>query len=177
MPAIALRSPDQGYWELSGNGADKLIEALSRRIDIDRLIPDVRARNLLVAASGGGIREFFRLSETCTLDARGSTITLEDIQGTLRRQRSQIRNLIDANNWWPALSAIATTKRMTSDAAQQEVVFQRLAFQYNGEVWYDVQPLVADLLATEAEAEVKVAAGSARKKARRGAAKKRKARE
>ena len=146
MPTISLRSRDQGYWEFSGNGREKLIEALGKRIDIDRLIPDPEARNLLAAASGGGIREFFRLAQTCTLDAEGDTITVDDLLGTLKRQRSEFRNRIDANNWWPALKAIATTKRMTSDAAQQEVVFQRLAFQYNGDIWYDVHPLVADLL-------------------------------
>jgi len=178
MPTISLRSKDQGYWGFSGNGREKLIEALGKRIDIDRLIPDSEARSLLVAASGGGIREFFRLAQTCTLDAAGDSITSDDVQGTLKRQRSEFRNRIDANNWWPALRAIADSKRMTSDAARQEVVFQRLAFQYNGEIWYDVHPLVADLLLAGAaespgRSSASAVAPSARKAGRGGSRKER----
>lgn len=146
MPTVKLREPHQGYWEFSGDGRDKLLQALANRINLDRLIPDPDHRDRLVAASGGGIRELLNLAQDASLDAAGDTITREDVDTTLRRWKSVLRAQIDACGWWEALASIATTKRVTEDSKQQDVVFQRLAFQYNGEIWYDVSPLVADLL-------------------------------
>jgi len=146
MPTVKLREKQQGYWEFSGEGRAKLLEALGRRIDIDKLIPDEVARNRLISASGGGIRELLDLAQDATLDAVGGVITMEDLNRTLQRRSSGLRNQIDANGWWDALAAIANTKRLSEDPKQLEVVFQRLAFQYNGDVWHDVHPLVSELL-------------------------------
>ena len=86
------------------------------------------------------------MTQSATLDATGAVITADDVELTLNRHRSWLRNRIDANGWWEALAEIAATKRLSDDPKQLDVVFQRLAFQYNGDVWYDVHPLVSDLL-------------------------------
>ena len=145
MPTIKLREPDQGYWEISGKGHEKLLEVLAKRIDLERLIPDIAVRHRLVSASGGGIRELLSLAQSATLDAAGETITADDLEVTLSRQQHILRNKADYNGWWPALQQIAKTKRLTNVPEQQAVVFQRLAFQYNGKIWHDVHPLISDL--------------------------------
>ena len=146
MPTVKLREKNQGYWEFSGEGRSKLLEALRKRIDLEKLIPEATARDRLVSASGGGIRELLEMTQSATLDATGAVITADDVELTLNRHRSWLRNRIDANGWWEALAEIAATKRLSDDPKQLDVVFQRLAFQYNGDVWYDVHPLVSDLL-------------------------------
>ena len=146
MPTVKLREKNQGYWEFSGEGRSKLLEALRKRIDLEKLIPDATARDRLVSASGGGIRELLEMTQSATLDATGAVITADDVELTLNRHRSWLRNRMDANGWWEALAEIAATKRLSDDPKQLDVVFQRLAFQYNGDVWYDVHPLVSDLL-------------------------------
>jgi hypothetical protein len=146
MPTVKLREPSQGYEQFSGTGREALLDALGRRIDLDRLMPDPAARNRLVSASGGAIRELLELAQDATLDADGDCITLADVNRTLDRRRNRLRDRIDANGWWDTLATLAETKRLDKAPEFLEVVYQRLAFQYNGKVWYDVHPLIAELL-------------------------------
>lgn len=145
MPTVKMREKHQGYFEPSGRGRDTLLEALGKRIDVAALIPDPAAQTRLALASGGAIREFLELAQDATLDAAGDTITLADVNRTLERRRQRLRDRIDANGWWDVLVEIAKNNRLSSGDAYLEVLFQRLAFQYNGEIWYDVHPLVSEL--------------------------------
>ncbi len=145
MPTVRLREKQAPYGEFSGPGRGLLLQALGKRIDVDRLIPDKMAKNRLIMASGGAIRELFELVQDATLEASGEVITPNDVERTLDRHRQRLRDRIDANGWWKTLRSIAKTKRLAEDSAFLEVLFQRLAFQYNGEVWYDVHPLIAEL--------------------------------
>ena len=58
---VRLRKRDQRYDEFDGPGRDLLEKALSRRIDLNAVIPDHAARNRLIAASGGAVRELLEL--------------------------------------------------------------------------------------------------------------------
>ena len=145
MPTVRLRNKDQTYFEFSGPGHDLLLEALGKRIDVDTLIPDKRAQDRMIAASGGAIRELLEIAQDATLEASGESITPEDVEKVLSRRRQRLRDRIDANGWWDTLLTIAKTKRLSQDNSFLDVLFQRLAFQYNGEVWYDVHPLVTEL--------------------------------
>ncbi len=145
MPTVKLRGRDSGYWDITDPGREILRSALARRIDIDRLIPSVQDQDRIIAASGGAIRELLELARDATLEANGETITGSDIDGVLERRRQRYRDRIDANGWWDALAKIAKTKRLSEDEECLQVLFQRLAFQYNGELWYDVHPLISDL--------------------------------
>lgn len=146
MPTVKLREKTQGYAEFSGAGRDLLLAALGKRIDLPKLIPDMQAQNRLVSSSGGAIRELLELAQDASLRADGSHITLDDVNRVLDYRRSRMRDRIDANGWWDTLAQIARTKRIDKGSDFLEVIFQRLVFQYNGEVWYDVHPLVAELL-------------------------------
>jgi hypothetical protein len=63
MNTVRLRRPDQPYDAFDGPGRDLLLAALGRRIDLAQLLPDSRARDRLVTASGGAIRELLSLVE------------------------------------------------------------------------------------------------------------------
>lgn len=145
MPTVKLRGKEQPYSEFSGPGRDRLLEALGKRINMDKLIPDEQARNRLVTASGGAIRELLELAQDATLEADGEAITPVDVDRVLNRRRQRLRDRIDANGWGEILKKIALTKRLGEEPEYLEVLFQRLAFQYNGEIWYDVHPLIAEL--------------------------------
>lgn len=145
MPTVKMRAKHEKYFEPSGPGRDTLLEALGKRIDVAMLIPEPAAQTRLALGSGGAIREFLELAQDATLDAAGETITLADVNRTLERRRQRLRDRIDANGWWDVLVDIARKKRLSSGDQYLEVLFQRLAFQYNGEIWYDVHPLVSEL--------------------------------
>jgi histone H3/H4 len=145
MPTVKLRERGSGYWNITDPGREILRSALARRIDIDRLIPSTQDQDRLITASGGAIRELLEMARDATLEANGETITGSDIERVLERRRQRYRDRIDANGWWDALAKIAKTKRLSEDEDCLQVLFQRLAFQYNGELWYDVHPLISDL--------------------------------
>ena len=145
MPTVKMREKHHGYFQPSGPGRDALLAALAKRIDVDALIPDPEARTRLALASGGAIREFLELAQDATLDAAGETISLADVNRTLERRRQRLRDRVDANGWWDVLVEIARTKRLAAGDEYLEVLFQRLAFQYNGDIWYDVHPLISEL--------------------------------
>ena len=45
----------------------------------------------------------------------------------------------------PTLVTIARDKQISDDPRAFEVLFYYLAFKYNGEGWYDIHPLVAEI--------------------------------
>lgn len=96
-------------------------------------------------ASGGAIRELLELAHDSVLDVDRLPITLPQVERVLERRRQKLRDRIDVNGWLEPLVAIARSKRLTEDPKCLEVLFQRLAFHYDGEVWYDVHPLVTEI--------------------------------
>ncbi len=147
MPTIKLREKDHS--EFSGPGKECLLNVLKKRIDVDLLIPDTNVQDRLIAASGGAIRELLKIAQDATLDADGETIAKEDLERTLDRIRQRFRDRIDTNGWWNVLRNIKQNKRLDEAKGNLDVLYQRLAFHYNGENWYDVHPLVAELLNSE----------------------------
>lgn len=145
MNTVRLRRREQPYDAFDGPGRELLLAALSQRMDIDRLLPDGRARDRLVMASGGAIRELLSLVVDAALLADGDEITLADIERVVQGKKQRLRDLINANGWWDTLAKIARDKEISEDRACMDVLFHRLALKYNGEGWYDVQPLVAEL--------------------------------
>lgn len=145
MNTVRLRRPDQPYDAFDGPGRDLLLQALDRRIDLHRLIPDRRAHDRLIIASGGAIRELLSLVVDAALNADGETLTLGDVEYAIQRKKQKLRDLINANGWWPTLAAIAREKQIVSDAACLDALYHRLVLKYNGDGWYDVLPLLAEL--------------------------------
>jgi hypothetical protein len=143
---VRLRKPDQRYDEFDGPGRDLLEKALARRIDLDLLIPDRELRDQLIAASGGSIRELLELVALSARFATGAAIGEADVERALARRMQRMRDQINVNGWWPALRSIAETKQLSADRESLAVVFYGLAFKYNGKGWYDVHPLVDELM-------------------------------
>lgn len=147
MSTLKLREKDQGYQEFTDDrvGYDLLLAALTKRVDVDKLLPEQRARERLISASGGAIRNLFQLTQEAALVASGDTITLNNVEAAARRMRAGMRDRINANGWATTLAKIAVTKQTHEDLNCMTVLFQQLALKYNGETWYDVHPLVAEI--------------------------------
>ena len=145
MPTVRLRRRHDAHDQTWGPGRDVLLAALGKRIDLDELIPDEKARDRLVFASGGAIRELLDIACDVSLEAEGPALSLGSVESVLRRRRSWLHTIILSNGWADTLARIGAEKRLHDDARCQQVLFQRLAFEYNGETWYDVHPLVAEI--------------------------------
>lgn len=143
--AIRLRKPDQAYDSFDGPGRDLLEQALAHRINLDIVIPEKAARDLLISSSGGAIRELLDLVSQSALLARGEVITEADAERAVVKRRQRLRDLINANGWMKTLVTIARDKQISADPKAFEVLFRYLAFKYNGDGWYDVHPLVTEI--------------------------------
>lgn len=145
MNAVRLRSRDQPYDAFDGPGRELLLKALGLRVDMDRLIPDTRARDRLVVASGGSIRELLALVVDAALSADGESLTFGDVECAVRLKKQRMRDLVNANGWWGTLAAVAREKQIVSSDDCLSVLYHRLVRKYNGEGWYDVLPLLTEL--------------------------------
>jgi DNA polymerase III gamma/tau subunit len=145
MNTVRLRRQDQPYEAFDGPGRDLLLDALRKRMDLDTLIPDPRARDRLVTASGGAIRDLLSLVVDAALITDNNQLTLADVEYAVQRKKQRLRDLINANNWWGTLAAIAREKQLVRDDACLTVLYHRLVLKYNGTGWYDVVPIVAEL--------------------------------
>ena len=160
MPSVRLRGPKDPYDALVGEGPKLLLDALGYRIDLDTLIPDQAARDRLVIASGGSIRELLEVTSDATLLADGESLTRDDVERAIKRRGARMRDVINANGWLDALVDIACTHQIRSDAAYLSLLHHRLAFKYNEENWYDAHPLayeIAEFQAAMAQREAEEA--------------------
>jgi hypothetical protein len=142
---VRLRTPQQRYDEFDGPGRNLLEQALAKRIHLDTMIPEKDARDRLIAASGGAIRELLELTSLAAEFTRGEVITEQDVERALAYRKQRMRDQINVNAWWPALREIHETKQVSADPACLNVLFYRFAFKYNGDGWYDIHPLIAEL--------------------------------
>jgi hypothetical protein len=145
LHAVHLRDPNTRYDQFDGPGRDLMEQALARRVDLDVLIPDRAARDRLIGASGGAMRELLDLVFQSGLLARGELITEPDVELAVARLKQVLRDRINANGWLPTLVRIAETKQIYADQKCMDVLFHYLAFKYNGDGWYDIHPLVAEI--------------------------------
>ena len=143
--AVRLRRPEQRYDEFDGPGRDLMEKALRLRIDVDRMLPDKAALDLLISSSGGAIRELLDLVTQAAFLASGEVIAVADVEGAIAKSKRSMRDLINANGWMAALRRLGEEKQIFPEPKCLLVLFYRLAFKYNGEGWYDVHPLVAEL--------------------------------
>ena len=147
MNTIRLRDRDQGYDEFAedGLGLRLMREALDKRMDLVKLIPDERVVERLIGASGGAIRDLIRLAREAILRARGSIVDAGAVEAAVRKTRSEMRDRINANDWAATLGQIAVEKQVHAGEACMKVLYQRMALKYNGEGWYDIHPLTAEI--------------------------------
>ncbi len=147
MNTIRLRDSKQKYDEFAedGLGYKLMEEALAKRLDLNNLIPELAARKRLISASGGAIRDLIRLTREAAFRADGGQIRRDAVEKAVKLLKNELRDRINANGWAPTLAKIALDKQVHEGQSCMLVLFQRLALKYNGDGWYDIHPLAAEL--------------------------------
>ena len=145
LHAVRLRDPAQADDLFGGPGRDLMEQALARRVDLDVVLPDKAARDRLISASGGAMRELLDLAFQSALLARGEVITAADVERAVAKRKQRLRDLINANGWIETLVKIADEKQIYPDPRCMQVLFHHLAFKHNGDGWYDIHPLVSEI--------------------------------
>ena len=145
MNTLRLRRPEQGYAEFDGVGRDLMVQALEKRFPVRGLFPRTEDLDRLVSASGGAMRELLHLIQRAILLTKADVLERPAIERAIANTRQQLRDMINLNGWMPTLRKIAAEKQPSSDVHCMDVLYHRLALKYNGEGWYDVHPLVAEI--------------------------------
>lgn len=153
LPCVRVRSRDGTVFRA---GNDALERVVSRRGDWARLLGTRDRLDALIDASGGYLRDLFRLVQGCLRQARGRKLPISP--ALLDTAISEVRNsylpLARADARW--LSAIRTTHtpelavhRAGSEASNlydlSRFFDTHMVLCYrNGDEWYDVHPLLHD---------------------------------
>jgi len=145
LHAPRVRRKDQPFTHFDGPGFELLQEVLAKRIDLSLLLPDPAARSRLIGATGGALRELLRYAQEASLLSDTAPMTLDHVERVVRKARAALRDLINANGWHEPLATILKTKQLTPHPACLDLLHHRLVLKYNGETWYDVHPLVAEI--------------------------------
>jgi len=147
MYTVRLRRSDQphGVFDPQSPGRALLVKALDRRLEVAKLLPETEALDRLISLSGGSLRDLLRLVREAVLIAPGSVLDLDTINRAAGRFRRDLRDVVNANGFAAILGRILDAHQINDDPKCLDVLYQQLALRYNGEGWYDVHPLVAEL--------------------------------
>ncbi len=157
LPCVRVRTRDGLPYV---PGVDAMVAVVSRRGDWQRLLGSRAQLDRLILASGGYLRDLFRLLQSCLRQARGRALPIEGsvVDNALHEVRNSYLPLAAADAQW--LHALTQSKQAelvqrAADGPQSLYQLSRffdthmvLAYR-DGEDWYDVHPLLADEVARQ----------------------------
>lgn len=146
----------------SGNrwaeGIDALVEVIERRLPPglarQALIPDADLERL-VLCSGGHIRDLLRLVDEVIVGVESLPATPADLDAAIVRLQASFLPLSAEQRRW--LARIASTHQLVLDDQDgweglAELLDYHMVLSYsNDQPWYDVHPVIADLVAAAGE--------------------------
>ena len=154
LPALKLRS-EEGVVFLQGY--DAMERVVAARGDWTRLLGERSALDHLVRYSGGHLRDLLRLLAEVLRRARELPVSESTVDAAISQLRSEFLPIADDDARWLANIARShqtalATKEELPDLARFFDTHLALCYR-NGDEWYDVHPLIADHVASQAESE------------------------
>ncbi|ATB42284.1 hypothetical protein CYFUS_007762 [Cystobacter fuscus] len=153
LPALKVRDSERNIFQ---PGLDLLERLISARGDWQRLLgPERETLDRLSLLSGGHLRDFLRLFSEIIRRADRLPVPETTVDAAIAQVRTEFLPIADADAKW--LHLIATTHgvalpdiKLLHDLARY--LDTHLALYYrNGNEWYDVHPLVRDVVKAQAE--------------------------
>lgn len=146
LPCIKVRNSDGTS---NSDGLDAIEKLVSKRGDWKRLLGDRESFDKLVLASGGFLRDLFRLLQRCLRQAADTSLPIDSdaIDMAEHHVRNSYLPIAYADAKW--LSRVAISHRAELIEGERLGDLSRffdthLVLCYrNGEEWYDVHPLIA----------------------------------
>jgi hypothetical protein len=156
LPAQKVRTYRNG--ELHGQpfepGLLRLINLVARRGEWQRLLGTEEALGELILATGGHLRDLIRLLQTVAIEARHLPADDATRGSALERLRAQFTPVPDDDARW--LAEIAKSRRAELGSIDKVGTLARyfdshlVLCYHNGAEWYDVHPIVRDLVLEQA---------------------------
>lgn len=165
LPAQKVRSYEGDALEgkTYRRGVSRLIELVAKRGDWQRLLGTKAALEELILATGGHLRDLIRLLQTVAIEARSLPADAATRRSALERLRAQFTPIPDDDARW--LAEIARSHQAELGTLGQVGTLARyfdshlvLCYQ-NGAEWYDVHPIVREVVLEQAARQKPVADG------------------
>jgi hypothetical protein len=164
VPCVKVRErpePSGGQGEVDSDGVDALWRVAGKRGDMLWLLGDRAAFEQIALASGGHLRDLFRMLSFLAIDATrfGVPVTAERRKLAIEELRSSYKGFTNQEAAW--LQAIDRTGSLDVDEAKSHHELARfldthvLLVYRNGEDWYGVHPLIREDVARRAAAWTK----------------------
>jgi hypothetical protein len=153
FPAIKIRD-NEGTVHSPGVGALKSI--VERRGDWKRLIGDAAELEKIILTSGGNIRDLLRLLSEIIRRAGDLPVDAGVVDDAINQMRTEFLPIADADAAW--LAHIATTHGAALESMDRLPDLTRFFDTHvvpcyrDGPEWYDVHPLIKDLVLKQAAA-------------------------
>jgi len=180
MPTIKVHDRTNKKVESGINGLVALVE---KRIEIKSVFSSSDVVAYLAQMSGGSVRDLLRLVGEAQLAAQvdgKATIDLDSAKEAVKKLRLDFQGLfVPGDAYYPLLSAVAATKQdavTTASGSPEQAANNRAFFaellvngsilEYNGdERWFDVHPVIHDIVAFKDACKAPKAGKSAKRKA------------
>jgi hypothetical protein len=91
------------------------------------------------------VRELIRLTLDATLLAEEGWLDHDAVEEAIRRRLRELRDLVNANGWADGLRRVRETHQISKDKEVMDLLYHRLVLKYEGDGWYDIHPLLAEL--------------------------------
>lgn len=154
FPAITVRHKETGD-EYDG-GIDALRRVARARGDVARLLGSGELLRRVILASGGHLRDLLSLLAEVTRRAHALPVDSKTVDAAINQIRTEFLPITDDDARW--LAMIATTHKASLAGESNLRRFARfldthvvLCFR-NGTEWYDVHPLIKDIVVEQARA-------------------------
>ncbi len=136
-------------------GIEALRELIMARADIDTIFENPDDLTTAIKKSGGNIRDLFFFLRNAALNALGfdsNIITTEDLEIAYTEKKSMFKDMIKGS-YMDVLFHVMNDQTKDTAVAEindtdllMELFTTGMLVEYNGEGWYDVHPLMKEIL-------------------------------
>jgi hypothetical protein len=130
----------------SKSAVQRLGAVIYQRMDVDSIFEDRELVDMLVAASGGNIRQLMQMTTNACLIAgtrQHQQVMQEDIKYAIKQEQFNFERFVPPHHY-PLLVEICATKRVKQDEDGRKMLFNTSVLEYEGEdrCWHYVNPVI-----------------------------------
>jgi hypothetical protein len=151
LPMLALRRREDGWAETVAesrcdtSAVRTMVDALKRRVAVEKLFGGTADAELLVKMSGGCVRDLLHLVTLSFQQEAGARFSHSAVIAGIQQYRATlVRRLTPAD--YQRLAQVARREPAPRDELTSRLLFYRYLLEYtdNGNVWMDVHPLIIE---------------------------------
>ena len=135
-------------------GLALLREVVEKRVDPDVLFATAEDLDHLMMVSGGHLRDLIRLLRAVVLQSRALPATSDNVNAAIQRIRAEFLPIANQDALWLAQIARTHTASLETNALVGDLArffdTHLVLCYFDGEEWYDVHPLVRDIVLEQA---------------------------